>query len=68
MVERRGWDVICKPLYLSGSWREVLERPPGPLFFLRLLDLLGDLHGCYGGLKKRKGRRTEERVIYVGLR
>lgn len=34
-----------EPTHLSSPRREVLERPPDPVFFFCLLDLLGDLHG-----------------------
>lgn len=56
---------ISEPTYLSGSWRKVLERPPCPLLFLRLLELLGNLHDWCRMLRGREERETEGRDIYV---
>ena len=53
------------PAHLSSPRREILERPPGPLFFLCLLDLLGDLHCGCGRLRKRMEAETEERGVYI---
>ena len=55
------------PTHLSSPWREILERPPGPLFFLCLLELLGDLHCGCGGLREKKGAQTEEGGVYISV-
>lgn len=67
--ELLGGDAECdyELTHLSGPWREVLERPPGPLFFLCLLDLLGDLHGSCRRLREREEAWTEERGIYISV-
>lgn len=62
-----GRNEITGQTHLSGPGGEILEGPPGPLFFLRLFDLLGDIHDSRRRSRMRERNETwgEGRAIYI---